>query len=1098
MQKGKRPAPSLKGAYAPLLSLALLLLSSFPGRAQIEHWHVLGLEEGLPQVRVYDIAQDPGGWIWVGTQGGVARYDGRNFKVWAQKDGLRTNHVGAIHPLGKNEVLLGHRYGGGFTWIHQDSVDQVEKVPDGIDSECYGLMETADSSILAATEGGLLAFHKKGAAFQVKLYGKKEGVPRKKIHGLFDPGNGTRWFRTAEQLLALKKGSSFQDPRIDTLRKKGEATPLDIESEKSGKLIALFEDELHRYKDPEAFKAENPEKRFKLPEDFDASRLTIKESGEYWVGSHGNGLLRIYQDRKVLFREKEGLPNNNIRSLLCSRANNIWIGTRDGLAYTGRLAFQFINEKNALQENNIRSIEEGEGAELWIGTENGIDHLFFKSKEMRELTGHEHIGKETLPFRSVRALFVDRKGRVWAGNLHAPRLSLLSSDGQDLLKTWQLNDQGRINSIERGPEGDLWVAGIGTGVHRFSTDNGVEIPSAPERMDRKLKGLPRDHWDLFLDSKNRLWFGSNGKGTGYYDGERFHPIDSSQGFPYPRPASITEDGKGRIWFGCIGNGAVGYKDGSIEQVKAKDGLSANNPYYVLADRQGSVWAGTSSGFDRILTEDLSVQGFGREKGLTGLEANQNACLRSDSGSLWFGTIKGLVRCAPWKIRTDSTLPQVHLQEMRLFTDPIPINEDRSFSYDQNHISFRFTGVYPDDPGKILYKYRLIGLDEHWSPATARERITFNHLPPGNYELQVKARNSDGLWTQEPLTYSFRVHPPFWETPWFIASSGGGVLLLILLIFRQRTRSLLRRQQELEQKVEERTVALRREKEESERQKELVESKNQEITDSLRYAKRIQQAILKEEKRVSEHLPPHFVFFKPKEHVSGDFYWALEKEGCLYVTVADCTGHGVPGAFMSMLGTAFLNEICAPEGLKGPARILQELRVKIVEELAQESDKEDLKDGMDISLLRLDLKTREVLWAGANNPLIRIKPDEGEKEKMVSDDGEKVLIEYKADPKPIGISDDHSPFTEYRFTAGAEETLYLYSDGFPDQFGGERGKKYKSKNFKKFLLEIAATPLEDQRKALEEEFEAWKKDQEQIDDVTVLGIRAGKGGQREKG
>ena len=1077
--------------FTPSILFILFLFSFLPSKAQIEQWYELGLEDGLPQIRIYEMTQDPGGWLWIGTQGGVARYDGQNFKVWAQKDGLRSNHVSAICPLEENNVLLGHRYGGGFTWIRHDSVQKVKDVPDKVNGACYELTRTKEGFILAATEDGLLAFRKKNKSFQGKLLGKKEGIPQKKIHRLFDPGNGERWFRTTDRLYALQEGSSFQDPSFRTLRKKGEAIPLDIRSEKNGELLALFADELRRYPHINAFLAQNPGKDFTLPEGYEASSFTIKDEGEYWVGSEGDGLIRILPDRQVRFTEKEGLPNNNIRSLFCSRANNIWIGTGGGLAYTGRLAFQFYNTRNALQNNNIRSVQKGKGAELWVGTQNGIDRLFFKSEQMRELKKQQHIGTGPLPFRSVRALFVDKKERIWAGDTYSPTICLLSPDGRKLLKTWELHEEGTIKSIEKGPRGDLWAAGMGCGVHRFSLGENGAIPKAPKRMDQKLEGLPRDHWDLFLDSQERLWFASNGKGTGYYDGESFHTIDTSNGFPHPRPGSITEDSTGRLWFGCIGGGAVGYKGGESTQIKAKDGLSANNPYYLLADRRGSVWAGTSSGFDRILLEDRSVHGFGAEKGLVGLEANQNACLRSDNGALWFGTIKGLVRCAPWKIRTDSTLPQVHLQGMRLFTDPIPLHKDTGFAYDENHLSFRYTGVYPDDPGEILYKYRLLGLDDHWSPAVDKERITFNHLPPGDYEFQVKARNSDGLWSKEPLGYEFRIHPPFWETPWFIASSGGAFLLAILLIVRQRTRSLLKRQEELEQKVEERTVALREEKEESERQKELVESKNKQITDSLRYAKRIQEAILKEEKRVSEHLPPHFVFFKPKEHVSGDFYWALEKEGQLFVTVADCTGHGVPGAFMSMLGTAFLNEICAPEGVKGPAQILQELREKIVEELAQESDTEDLKDGMDISLLRVDLHTREVLWAGANNPLIRIKPYEGEEDLMSSDDQEEVLIEYPPDHKPIGISEDNSPFTEYRFQPGANEKLYLYSDGFPDQFGGDRGKKYKSKNFKKFLLEIASKPIDEQRDALEGEFEAWKKEREQIDDVSFLGIEPGK-------
>jgi serine phosphatase RsbU (regulator of sigma subunit) len=387
--------------------------------------------------------------------------------------------------------------------------------------------------------------------------------------------------------------------------------------------------------------------------------------------------------------------------------------------------------------------------------------------------------------------------------------------------------------------------------------------------------------------------------------------------------------------------------------------------------------------------------------------------------------------------------------------------------------------------------------------TDKESVTFNHLPPGHYEFQLKAKNSDGVWSPDPLSYSFSIEPPFWRTTWFYSSSGVLAVLLVLLILRFRTRSLVRQQKQLEKEVAARTRELEKEKErieeinqdlegqkaEAERQKDLVESKNKEITDSLRYAKRIQKALLKEEKRVTEHLPPHFVLFKPREHVSGDFYWALEKEDRLFVTVADCTGHGVPGAFMSMLGTAFLNEICAPEGVKSPGTVLQELREKIVKEMTRDSEFEDLKDGMDISMLRIDLRTREVIWSGANNPLVRIIPStaEGADRLAKSRDGERALKELRPDRKPIGLSEDESRFTEHRFTPEKGEVLYLFSDGFPDQFGGERGKKYKSRNFKQLLLETSSQPLDEQRETLNEEFERWRGNQEQIDDVCVLGI-----------
>ena len=252
---------------------------------------------------------------------------------------------------------------------------------------------------------------------------------------------------------------------------------------------------------------------------------------------------------------------------------------------------------------------------------------------------------------------------------------------------------------------------------------------------------------------------------------------------------------------------------------------------------------------------------------------------------------------------------------------------------------------------------------------------------------------------------------------------------------------------------------------------IIEEQHKDIIDSINYAKRIQQAILKEEEHVSAHLPPHFILFKPKDIVSGDFYWALEKAEYLYVTAADCTGHGVPGAFLTMLGISYLNEINACEETLTPAEVLYQLRDKIVKELSRHGT---TKDGMDISLMRLNLKTNEVMWAGAFNPLWYIEKGE--------------LKEIKADKQPIGYMEELKPFTNHTLHLNTNDTVYLFTDGFADQFGGEKGKKYKYKQLEENLLANSNKPLDEQKQLLNTSFTNWKGNLEQVDDVTIIGIR----------
>jgi len=221
----------------------------------------------------------------------------------------------------------------------------------------------------------------------------------------------------------------------------------------------------------------------------------------------------------------------------------------------------------------------------------------------------------------------------------------------------------------------------------------------------------------------------------------------------------------------------------------------------------------------------------------------------------------------------------------------------------------------------------------------------------------------------------------------------------------------------------------------EKQKELVEEKQKEILDSIRYAKRIQDAVLKEQEHVSAHLPGHFVFFQPKDIVSGDFYWAIEKNNYWYVAAADCTGHGVPGAFLTILGSSFLNEINATENLLTPANVLDELRLRIISQLSvSHKEGSETKDGMDISLARLNLITKELMWAGANNPLWISSVVDQQADKI-----EYKLTEIPAHNQPIGFYPSLTPYPNHVIQLKQGDTFYLFTDGYADQFGGEKGK-----------------------------------------------------------
>ncbi|MFH2141724.1 MAG: tetratricopeptide repeat protein [Bacteroidota bacterium] len=283
------------------------------------------------------------------------------------------------------------------------------------------------------------------------------------------------------------------------------------------------------------------------------------------------------------------------------------------------------------------------------------------------------------------------------------------------------------------------------------------------------------------------------------------------------------------------------------------------------------------------------------------------------------------------------------------------------------------------------------------------------------------------------------------------------------------------------------------------QRDLITEKNNEIKDSIRYAKRIQNAILPREELLKEHVNDFFIIFKPRDIVSGDFYWYTIIENHLIIAAADCTGHGVPGAFMSMLGTAFLKEIIVNEYVTHPGVILRKLRKEIIKSLQQQGEAGEQKDGMDISLCSINLETMVCQFSGANNPLYIVSkniniPDSDFKKVYSDPETNLELIEIKGDKMPIAIYIKMDRFTTHEFQLSKGDKLYMFSDGYPDQFGGPLGKKLKYLQFKKILLANSEKPMDEQKLELDNAFINWIESKnptglpyEQVDDIVILGI-----------
>ncbi len=380
-----------------------------------------------------------------------------------------------------------------------------------------------------------------------------------------------------------------------------------------------------------------------------------------------------------------------------------------------------------------------------------------------------------------------------------------------------------------------------------------------------------------------------------------------------------------------------------------------------------------------------------------------------------------------------------------------------------------------------YQYFVDGSMSDWSSWSTNQEINLI-VESGKYKVNVRAKDIQGN-VSEIKSMRFTIKPPFTESIWFYISILIGIIVVFLIISKTRERKLIRDKKVLEQKVKERTVEIQEKAKEIEAQRdeitiqhdEILRNK-EEITDSINYASKIQNAILPLNDHFEKAFSDHFILFKPRDIVSGDFYWIAEDNNKLYFTAADCTGHGVPGAFMSMLGVSSLNEIFGNENHNlTAARILELLREKIKYSLHQTGKEGENKDGMDMAMCIYHKNKNIIEYAGAYNPLYLIR------------DGE--LLEYKADRMPIGIYHvEKENFTNHEIKIKKDDVIYIFSDGYADQFGGPGETKFKSVNIKKMLLEIHKSSMKDQKQILEDRFNKWKGDLSQIDDLIFIGIK----------
>ena len=1001
-----------------------------------------GTENGLPQEDISSIIQDKKGYMWFGTNSGVVRYNGRDMEVFDIRKGMSANSISDI-----KEDAAGTIY---FATSKGISIYENDSIIGSV------FPDISFNSIFVDKENNKWFFSNEGI-YMLDKQGKQRLVSHdlpqlpKNINAIAQDTSGL------EKYFATNNGLFYQsgDGKPERLLKDHCYTVFIDASN----YIWLSTSDGFFHVSPErlkqGIKGKPLNRQFSIPFTV-IKKISQSKSGSIWFMNDSHLYQVVSMDQQArIFKSGTDLMNNTVLSYWEDNEGNLWIGFSGGLQ-------RIINNKNLRNfypetlDNYIYSIAQDRLGRIWIGTNDGLYHF--------QNTLMDFSGK--LPGGS---------GKTLVGILPNKNILFATMDGLFEYNVFNLNlvRQNRkqvldgLENIFISPDGEVFVLTGKKGlVYYYSS-----LDARPLILQNKLTASVYK----MVEYKGEL-IGGSSMGLTIFDGSSFKEYMN-----LGRSVWSLCENEGRLWVGT--DRGIGYiEDGEFRQIKPGEENRVIKTI-IPAISRNHFWIGTNTGLAYFNKETQKVEfNVNSKEGLSGDEITANGLFLDENGLLWIGTYHGISNFNI-KIKKDEEYsPRVYLEKVTMNGEEIDMTKDHKFKYNENNFIFEVSGLSYSDEKSIEYEFYLRGLKEDYNFIRRGNEFKayYTNNPPGKYTFVYRAKGKDNVWSYTQ-SYSFEIKKPIWETWVFRILALVILIFLINLVYKLRVQQIHKQKRLLEIQVRERTIDLEQANKQIQKQRDVArEQRDQigvqkkEITDSIHYAERIQRSVLPASAKVKQQLTDGFILFKPRDIVSGDFYWFTEVDHRLIIVAADCTGHGVPGAFMSMLGISFLNEIVNKNHIHDADLILNHLRDHIIEALQQKGKEGEAKDGMDMAICVIHKETKTLQFAGANNPLYIIRNGE--------------LEHIKGDKMPVAIHLKMQDFEKHEIKYKEGDTFYIFSDGFADQFGGTEGKKFKYKPFKDLLVDIYEKPMEEQEQILDKTFEDWKGEQEQLDDVVILGFR----------
>ena len=1092
--------------YIVFLFLFISALSS----AQIIPFKNYTVRDGLPSNSINDVLQDKKGYMWFATDIGLTRFDGYNFKTFTIVDGLSDNYVNCLTLDMQGRIWAGTETGG--VTMYSDSAIKNFGANVGLIDEPIDYIFVDSNNRVWACGAQLGVSMINGG--KVESFDSENSDLTSNVFSYYIDSKGMVWLGTYEGLFyydgTLKQYSleqlnftSIWDIIEDESNRLWIATEtegvvcidsntISLYNTENGLLsnttLSLQTDSLNRIYIGTYYGGihiiENEEVKYDLinqTQDYWIWDLYRDSKNRIWARSQEQGIILITDNSIKAFSIENNLINQYIRGTFEDSFGNIWFSSEDGISLYGKVVFENISEGFVNDDTHILSISISEKNNIYTGSYSGLTE--FKSDGVIEQFAFRQGFSIEEPV--VQKILIDSNNNKW---IATSGLAKLKNNKISLIKIKELENQDYSSYVRDLVFDDNVLYGATEiGLLAYNTiNNSYALFNSEDGM------ISDDVYSLSVDEYGRIWCGTS-SGLSIYKKDTIINFSTFEGLPNSFCNDIAFDERGIAWIGTDhGLCAAVFDEHKFLSTKnyfIEDGLKSNAIVSVAVDKNNNLWLGHYKGVDMFNPRTKEFKNYGFDEGFLPIENNLGAITNDANGHIWFGTINGIVKYSPENDLKNTQAPNIYINAIQLYNDTSSIDNyytrvnhqtglpsDLKLHHSKENLYFEYVGLHYTIVEKNTYQYRLLGYDESWSePTTDIQSIPYQKLPHGKYTFQVKAANCDGVWTEKPAEFSFEILPPFWKTWWFrVVEIVVGILLLYLFVYF-RERKLRHDKKVLANKVKVRTREVVEQKDQIEKQHDEIARQKKEITDSIHYAQHIQSAILPKDETVGPLLRDYFILYKPRDIVSGDFYWIHGINGKVIAIAADCTGHGVPGAFMSMLGVSILNEIATGNDKLNAGKILDTLREHIINTLSHTGQDEEARDGMDLALSIIDFENKKLEFAGAYNPLWIIRNGE--------------LEAIKPNKMPVGLhAGEMVPFDSTELDLQSNDCIYMFSDGYADQFGGPEGKKFKTGTFKRLLLEIAENPMREQHDILDKTIQDWMENQEQVDDILVMGIR----------